>query len=88
MQLATDSSVKLRADLETTGHHTFEDCGLGLFLKRYFSLRSAANPIFWTSFICLACPMPWKFINVVRVWRSAVRKIASVTYTNMLTMKV
>ncbi len=77
MQLITDPTVKLRADLETTGYHSFEDCDLQLFLKRYFSIRSNANPIFRTSFMWLACPWPWKVINIARVWLSAARKIAA-----------
>lgn len=67
MKLLTDPSVRLRLDESTTGFHQFKSATFYQFLRNYFSIKSAANPLAWTVFITLACPWPWKILNWSRV---------------------
>jgi GT2 family glycosyltransferase len=56
---------------DTTGYHNFEKLKLTDFLKKYFSNKSAANPVHWTFFVLLCCPKTWIPINIIRVWKKA-----------------
>ncbi|MBI3582505.1 MAG: glycosyltransferase family 2 protein [Nitrospinae bacterium] len=71
LKLMTDSSLKLWLDENETGYHQFDEESFIVFLKKYFSKKSAANPIIWTNFIALSCPWPWKFLNWFRIWRNS-----------------
>ena len=74
--LVSCTDLSLRMDEEATGYHIFgKDLGLGDFLRRYFSKRSAANPIYWFSFVLLACPWPWKAVNLIKVAAGAAATI-------------
>jgi len=67
-QLRVDSSLKLMVDESTTGFHILDRrVGLVGFLKDYFSKRSSSNPVYWFSFVALACPWPLKLLNFLRV---------------------
>jgi GT2 family glycosyltransferase len=66
--LRSDASVRLRADTSTTGDRDPGAGSLGEYLRRRFSKRSARNPLYWTSFILLACPAGRILPNIVRVW--------------------
>lgn len=68
MKLATHPSVKLWLDEESTGYHELEYGGVYDALKKYFSKKSARNPLMWTVFVGLACPWIWKPSNWLRVW--------------------
>jgi len=65
----TSDDLLLVMDKKTTGLREFDAGGFATFVKQYFSRRSAANPLYWTSFVLLAAPFPWKVINVLRIWR-------------------
>jgi len=75
-RLLTNTAVVIESNTETTGYRELEDLPFFVFLKRYFSKRSTANPIYWTSFILLACPIHWVPINIARIWFRAIRKIS------------
>jgi GT2 family glycosyltransferase len=72
MKLTTDTKLELWMDEKSTGYRNFEDDHFTIFLKRYFSKRSASNPLYWSSFIALACPWPWKIIWWLMIWKDAV----------------
>ncbi len=75
MRLMTDPSVKVWLDESSTGHHQFKGLPLRHLLKKYFSKRSSANTFAWTAFVVLACPWPWKIVNLFKVWAYAVYNI-------------
>lgn len=75
MKLITDPLLRLRLDEDATGYHQFQDEPFIDFLKKYFSKKSAANPLYWTAFIALASPWRWKFSNLLRVWIEAIYKV-------------
>jgi predicted SAM-dependent methyltransferase len=44
---------------------------LKAFLKFYFSKKAVLNPVFKSSFIFLACPLPFTAINLLTTWMNA-----------------
>jgi GT2 family glycosyltransferase len=71
MFLETIDSVYLCPNVGTTGHHNFANLGFAQFMGKYFSIKSAANPIYWTTFVLLASPRLWLLQNLARVWYRA-----------------
>ena len=72
MSCETSSAVFLCPNDETTGYRDFKEPGFLNFFKKYFSTRSAENPIFWSVFVILSVPGLWILPNLARVWfRSA-----------------
>jgi GT2 family glycosyltransferase len=67
-RLLSHVSVRLRADDTTTGDRDAQAGSLREYLRRRLSKRSARNPLYWTSFILLACPPAWILPNIARVW--------------------
>ena len=68
-QLMTDPSVTLRVDETTTGYHAWQkSVGRKEFFRDYFSVRSSSNPLYWFSFVALACPWKFKPLNLVKVF--------------------
>lgn len=72
LRLVTDPQVRLFSDSTTTGYHGFKREPLWTFLGKYFSKRSAINPVTWTVFVLLCCPRwSWKLWNLARIWKKA-----------------
>jgi GT2 family glycosyltransferase len=73
-----ETSPELLIDLnrETTGFHTIEEPSFAVFLRKFFSLKSPANPIYFSTFVWLACPKSMVIPNLFRVWRHAARTMA------------
>jgi len=67
--LVSDPAVRIGFDAATTGDLDPGGRALGDFLRRRFSKRSAHNPVYWTTFVLLACPAAWILPNLFRVWR-------------------
>lgn len=68
-QLVTVPEVSLRSDEKLTGIRTIVGHSLVRSLRMAFSIRSATNPFYWTSFVLLACPLQYIPANILRVWR-------------------
>jgi GT2 family glycosyltransferase len=60
--------VKLWLNESTTGVRALESLPPMEFLKLSFSKRTTQNPLYWTTFILLACPKSYIPINLGRVW--------------------
>ncbi|MBF0485477.1 MAG: glycosyltransferase [Candidatus Omnitrophica bacterium] len=76
LRLMTDPALRLEMDESATGYRDIGNSkGVAEFLKKYFSKRFADNPIYGISFVALACPWPWKAINVLRVFYRGVKTI-------------
>jgi len=81
--LLTDPRLRLLVDEKTTGY-SLDNSGrrtsLAASLGRLFSIRSKANPIYFSTFVLLACPWRYKFQNVCGAWswtlRAALRRQA------------
>lgn len=73
--LLTSPKLLLSFDEETSGFRDFEGLSFSGFMRKYFSIKSAANPVYWSNFIFLASPklyIPW---NILRVWKGAAKAI-------------
>jgi GT2 family glycosyltransferase len=69
--LLTDATLKLWGNENTTGINNISDENTWIAVKKMFSIRSALNPIVWSIYIILACPLRWIFINTCRIWLRA-----------------
>ena len=76
MKLLTSPDLMLIPNPAATGFRNFEAIGFRRFYRQFFSKKSVGNPIYWTSFIILACPLRWIPINLYRVWKLAVLTVA------------
>jgi len=75
IKIITDQNFKLWGDEGSTGIHFYDNLNTNDFLKKYFTKRSVGNPFYWTSFILLACPWKWKLLNLIRIWKNAIKLI-------------
>ena len=78
-KLVCDPRLNLSVDESTSGYHGIEDSEKSLFRmlkKKFFSIKTPANPFYWTAFLLLACPWPWKFVNIIKIWFGTVKSIA------------
>ncbi len=66
--LLTHSDLKLWLDQETTWNRDVNERHLIPLIRHLFSKKSPVNPLVWTSFVALACPVKWKVLNWGRVW--------------------
>ena len=74
----TSSELVLEPNLVTTGYRTFDETNFLAFLKKYFSKRSASNPLYWSTFAMLVCKPKWIIPNLVRLWKNELRNILRV----------
>lgn len=68
LKLLTSASITIRLDETQTGYRNFADLGYINFLKRFFSKRSAANPVYWSTFILLTVPISYIPVQLIRLW--------------------
>lgn len=70
-KLTVDSSVKLWTDEEPSGDSVFDYNNYLVFLKKYFSKRSHANPFYQSYFAVLAGPsFDRSIIQLYRIWKN------------------
>lgn len=81
--LETSPALLIVLNRETTGFHRIEERRFVVFLRKFFSVKSPANPFYWSSFILLACPprlwprhlfVLWRN-SIYRVWRAFVDSV-------------
>lgn len=75
LNLTTSPKLLIRFDNEATGFRSFEGLSFLEFVGRYFSKRSASNPVYWTTFILLTSPKPYIPWNVLKVWLIAAKLV-------------
>jgi GT2 family glycosyltransferase len=71
----THPSVALRASLDTTGYHDLDALIGGVFLRRYFSVKSPLNPLYRSAFVWLAAPAWMKLPALMNIWGRALPRI-------------
>lgn len=72
----SEPTLRLWADDTATGfHHIENNSNLLLFLKKFFSKKTPANPIYRSTFILLACPWAYKGQNLIRIWLIALKMV-------------
>lgn len=73
--LTTSPNLIITFDEDATGYRALDGQSFIDFLKKYFSIKSASNPIYWSTFVLLATPklyIPW---NLFKVWSYAAGEI-------------
>jgi GT2 family glycosyltransferase len=74
--LIPHENLKLYANESATGIFNFRnEKTYGGFLRHLFSKKYTLHPVYYSNFILLACPWPWKIIHVLILWSSSVWKI-------------
>ncbi len=76
LKLRVAPDIKVWWSRETTGLHEFDTESFRVFLGRYFSRKSAVNPVYWTSFSLLAGRFYHIPLHLVKIWGAALRLIA------------
>lgn len=71
----TDPSLYVIPDFETTGFHAVTEKSFKTFMKKYFSKKSAGNPVYWSIFVLLASNRRRVVRNLLTTWREAFRTI-------------
>jgi len=88
LRLFTNSDFKLWTNQVTTGPRHFKELDFSLFLKRYFSKRSAVNPLYWSGFAILACPKVILPFILIRIWwggiSTVIKRAMYIVYWNAL----
>jgi len=82
--LATSPELVIASDDNTTGFRALDGQSFIDFLKKYFSIKSASNPIYLSAFVLLASPklyIPW---NLLKVWGYSATEIVLQAYRMML----
>ncbi len=72
-ELCSDPRVLLWYNPNTTGFRSPADGAVRQYLSETLSTRSVSNPIYWTTFLFLACPRRHLARNLFRVWRGFAR---------------
>lgn len=67
--LISAHDVCLRYNEHLTGIRNVQDKSVINAIRKGLSIKSANNPVYWTSFILLACPARYMFRNIAIVWR-------------------
>lgn len=66
-------------DAEATGDATYSNRGLRDFWTRSFSNRAKYNPMHWSAFVMMVCPMPLVPCHLIMIWlrftRALVRNV-------------
>jgi len=75
ISLESSLEFRLNVDESTTGIHNVTGARRRDRFKELFSKRSATNPIYFSSFVLLACPWKYVPINLFRIWRGAWKQI-------------
>ena len=74
--LMVDERLKLYANESATGIYNFKnEKNYSDFLKHLFSKKYTLHPVYYSHFIMLACPWPWKIFHVLIIWSSSLWKI-------------
>ena len=84
LSLISAPDVRLRYDdnANLTGIRTTQGLSVLQSLRKNLSIRSTANPIYWSSFVLLCSPARYLPLNLFRVWwrffapvRDAIRRL-------------
>lgn len=67
-KLVSHPELKILSDQSATGIRSIEPDSFFSTFKALFSIRAISNPIVWSMYIVLACPLKWVPINLCRVW--------------------
>lgn len=73
--LVSDPRFMLWYDEETSGRRSVPTASVRALIGTIFSKRTNENPIYWTTFVWLACPLSLRPRNILRIWRGFARSL-------------
>lgn len=75
-KLVTSEASVISVNHQTSGYRAFDNAGFLAFLSAYFSKKSVINPIYKTTFMCMAGSSAQILKNVPKFWLSSIVYIA------------
>jgi predicted SAM-dependent methyltransferase/GT2 family glycosyltransferase len=75
-KLVTSEASVIGVNHQTSGYRGFDNAGFCTFLSAYFSKKSVLNPIYKTTFMCMAGSGIQILKNVPKFWLSSISYIA------------
>lgn len=76
MNLVTDPTLELWVDESTSGHTEIAAGSVSSVLGALLSNKTLVNPVKWTIFVLLSCPLQWKFLNLLRICWGTLLQVA------------
>lgn len=73
LRLVTSADIAIGLDREQTGFRSLEEQDFTRFVRRYFSKRHTANPVYWSAFVILAAPKARIPAHLYNLWRAAAK---------------
>jgi GT2 family glycosyltransferase len=73
--LVTSPAVRLWMNEFTTGNRSIEATSVLAFVKQSLSKRSVVNPLYWSTFVLLACPKRHVLRNLSGIWKSFLGRV-------------
>jgi GT2 family glycosyltransferase len=87
--LVTDYSIKIWTDERQTGLINLEYKPYFKYLRYYFSKKAYGNPIYYSTFVLLACPKLFdKFVYLVVIWLRVLRDLFYCPFTNFILCRI
>lgn len=80
----SSDKLLIEPNFETTGYHDISYMPLGVFVKKYFSIKFSGNPIYWTSFVFLTAKPSLIVLNLLRIWLRACKTIFKVFVSSIM----
>jgi GT2 family glycosyltransferase len=68
VRLATSPTLTIIENELATGYRNFDGLTFYDFFRKYFSIKSAANPIYWTVFVLMVSPVLFIPLHILRIW--------------------
>lgn len=72
-KLLPDKRISVYFDETSNSIENFDKINLKLFFKYYFSKKYTCNPIYFTSFILLTCPIEWIPLNLFKIYTTMLK---------------
>lgn len=72
-KIITNPSLKLFTSNNTTGNHFIAKSTFKNYVKNLFSIKYVGNPVYFTTFILLACPFYLIPLNLLKVWYGVIK---------------
>lgn len=74
-KLKIDKNVKFMSLSKHAGSLNYENDDFACTLKKFFSNKNNVNPVRFSLFILISCPIGLKTINIVRIWTLSMAKL-------------
>jgi GT2 family glycosyltransferase len=81
-KLMVDKNVNFASVFKHSGSLGYHNDGFFCVLRKFFSNRNNVNPVRFSLFILISCPVGLKTINIVRIWMLSMAKLFKILIEN------